>query len=116
MKFCIIGSSRFKAQILLLKEALSLRGHEAIVAPDWPHDADERQTPEERADGRSRMYHNIDQCDEVWVMDRAGYVGWATHAGMKYATNKGRKVVRLKSKTNEQICAKYLFGFCNNGY
>lgn len=94
---CLLGSTKYKKEILQEMEELTLNGCIVLVHGAFPH-TDYLKSGEEvygvEAKARLQELHcrKIDLADEVLVIDVDGYIGQSTKEEIEYALTKGKPV------------------------
>lgn len=93
-KFNIItlcGSTRFKDEFEMLNKHLTLEGNVVISVGLFGHAGD--IITEEEKQLLDRIHKaKIDLCDEIYVINKDGYVGESTLSEINYAIKNGKKV------------------------
>lgn len=91
----LCGSTRFKNDFLRIQRDLTLSGHIVISVGLYGH-ADgeyEKGINEEIKIMLDDMHkRKIDMSDEVFIINRDGYIGESTKSEIDYAINTGKKV------------------------
>ncbi len=88
----ICGSTRFKDKILQVAKELTLEGYVVLLPLVFAHSGDEiRDYQKEELD--FLHLRKIDLSSEVHVVMENGYIGESTTSEIKYATEKGLKIV-----------------------
>lgn len=90
---CIIGSTRFKQFHLGHAQRFTLMGKIVLVAGFWHHVDARPITDEEKRNLDDLLMEKIKLCDEVFVVNRGGYIGQTTTAAITLAKDLGKKVV-----------------------
>lgn len=88
----LCGSMKFKNEFLEVQRKLTLEGN-IVLAPEFfqvPEEDDLKQMLNAMHKGR------IDLCDEIYVINKNGYIGNSTKDEIKYATEIGKKVNYLE--------------------
>ncbi|MGN0656950.1 MAG: hypothetical protein ACI4KR_09155 [Ruminiclostridium sp.] len=94
----LCGSTRFKDEFLDVQKELTLKGYIVISVGLFGHSGDD----EVWVDGTKEMLDDmhkrkIDMADEIFVINKNGYIGNSTNAEIKYAKAKG-KIIRYLEK------------------
>lgn len=98
-KFKVItlcGSTRFKEEFNKLNEELTLMGNVVISVGVFGHHNGIILTKEikEKLDNIHRQ--KIDMSDEIFVINKYGYIGQSTKSEIEYAKARGKKVRYLE--------------------
>ena len=100
---CIIGSTKFKQQILGLSQRETLSGRIVINHGFFHHIDMFPITDEQKKMLDTLMLRKIDAADEVLVCDINGYKGKSTIAAIEYARAHDK---RVRVFTEEEIARK----------
>ena len=89
----LCGSTKFKDDFLREQKRLSLEGNIVVSVGLFGHSGD----CEVWADGVKEMLDDmhkrkIDMADEIFVINKGGYIGSSTKSEIEYATKTGKKV------------------------
>ncbi len=93
----LCGSTRFKVDFLREQKRLSLEGNIVISVGLFGHSGDN----EVLSDGVKEMLDDmhkrkIDMADEIFVINKGGYIGTSTKSEIEYATKMGKTVNYLE--------------------
>ncbi len=94
----LCGSTKFKDEFLREQKRLSLEGNIVISVGLFGHSGD----GEVWTDGVKEMLDDmhkrkIDMADEIFVINKDGYVGTSTRSEIDYAIATGKKVVYMEN-------------------
>jgi hypothetical protein len=94
----LCGSTKFKDDFLREQKRLSLQGNIVISVGLFGHSGD----GEVWNDGVKEMLDDmhkrkIDMADEIFVINKGGYVGTSTRSEIDYAIATGKKVVYMEN-------------------
>ncbi|MBR2974243.1 MAG: hypothetical protein IKC47_00670 [Clostridia bacterium] len=94
----LCGSTKFKDDFLREQKRLSLEGNIVISVGLFGHSGD----GEVWNDGVKEMLDDmhkrkIDMADEIFVINKGGYVGTSTRSEIEYALSTGKKVVYMEN-------------------
>lgn len=94
----LCGSTKFKDDFLREQKRLSLEGNIVISVGLFGHSGDD----EVWSDGAKEMLDDmhkrkIDMADEIFVINKGGYVGQSTKSEIDYAIATGKKVVYMEN-------------------
>ena len=94
----LCGSTKFKDDFLREQKRLSLEGNIVISVGLFGHSGDD----EVWSDGVKEMLDDmhkrkIDMADEIFVINKGGYVGASTKAEIEYAHSTNKKVVYMEN-------------------
>ena len=94
----LCGSTKFKDEFLREQKRLSLEGNIVISVGLFGHSGD----GEVWNDGVKEMLDDmhkrkIDMADEIFVINKDGYVGTSTRSEIDYAIATGKKVVYMEN-------------------
>lgn len=94
----LCGSTKFKDDFLREQKRLSLEGNIVISVGLFGHSGDD----EVWIDGAKEMLDDmhkrkIDMADEIFVINKGGYVGQSTKSEIDYAIATGKKVVYMEN-------------------
>ena len=96
----LCGSTRFKEDFLGVQKTLTLEGNIVISVGLFGHSGDsevwEGKEEGEWSDTKMMLYdmhlRKIDMADEIYVINRGGYIGESTRREIEYALTQGKKV------------------------
>ena len=89
----LCGSTRFKDEFLKVQKDLTLKGNIVISVGLFGHSGDD----EVWSDGTKEMLDDmhkrkIDMADEIFVINKDGYIGTSTKSEIEYAIKTNKKV------------------------
>lgn len=94
----LCGSTKFKEEFLREQKRLTLEGNIVISVGLFGHSGDDEVWSEGTKDMLDDMHkRKIDMADEIFVINKNGYVGTSTKSEIEYATNTGKKVCYMES-------------------
>ena len=89
----LCGSTKFKEEFLREQKRLTLEGNIVISVGLFGHSGDDEVWSEGTKEMLDDMHkRKIDMADEIFVINKNGYVGTSTKSEIEYATNTGKKV------------------------
>lgn len=93
----LCGSTRFKNEFLEVQKRLTLEGNIVISVGLFGHSGDD----EVWSDGVKEMLDDmhkrkIDMADEVFVINKGGYIGSSTQSEIEYAREAGKAVFYME--------------------
>ena len=94
----LCGSTRFKDELLEVQKRLTLDGNIVISVGLFGHSGDE----EVWSDGVKEMLDDmhkrkIDMADEIFVINKGGYIGSSTQSEIEYAKKTGKAIRYLEN-------------------
>ena len=93
----LCGSTRFKDDFLREQKRLTLEGNIVISVGLFGHSGDNEVWTENTKEMLDDMHkRKIDMADEIFVVNKDGYVGTSTKSEIEYATKTGKKVVYME--------------------
>ncbi len=94
----LCGSTRFKEDFMEQQKRLSLQGYIVISVGCFSHSGDDDVWAEGTKEMLDDMHkRKIDMADEIYVINKNGYIGESTLSEIKYAESKGMPVVYMES-------------------
>lgn len=94
----LCGSTKFKDDFLIVQRELTLKGYIVISVGVFGHSGDDLQNSKVMLDDMHKR--KIDLADEIFVINKNGYIGESTKSEIEYAITHGKKV-RYMEKVNE---------------
>ncbi|GAB6107269.1 hypothetical protein [Fusibacter bizertensis] len=97
----LCGSTRFKEEFLQVQKELTLQGNIVISVGLFGHSGDGevwREGTKEMLDDMHKR--KIDMANEIFVINKNGYIGSSTESEIAYAKSTG-KTVRFLEKTEK---------------
>ena len=86
-------STKFKDDFLREQKRLTLEGNIVISVGLFGHSGDDEVWTENTKEMLDDMHkRKIDMADEIFVINKNGYIGTSTRAEIEYATKTGKKV------------------------
>ena len=90
-------STKFKDDFLREQKRLTLEGNIVISVGLFGHSGDDEVWTENTKEMLDDMHkRKIDMADEIFVINKNGYIGTSTRAEIEYATKTGKKVNYMK--------------------
>lgn len=94
----LCGSTRFKDEFIEVQKRLTLEGNIVISVGLFGHSGDEEVWAEGTKEMLDDMHkRKIDMADEIFVINKGGYIGSSTRSEIEYAKTTGKAVRYLKS-------------------
>ena len=98
----LCGSTKFKDEFMDMQKKLTLEGNLILSVGAFGHSGDKEVWTE----GMKKMLDNmhkrkIDLADEIFVIDKNGYIGESTKSEIEYAINTGKKVNYMSKYLNK---------------
>lgn len=89
----LCGSTKFKDEFIQVQKALTLQGNIVISVGMFGHSGDD----EVWKDGTKEMLDDmhkrkIDMANEIFVINKEGYIGKSTRSEIEYANSVGKKI------------------------
>ena len=89
----LCGSTRFKEDFLREQKRLTLEGNIVISVGLFGHSGDNEVWNEGTKEMLDDMHkRKIDMADEIFVINKGGYIGDSTKSEIEYALNTNKKV------------------------
>ncbi len=89
----LCGSIKFKDDFLREQKRLTLEGNIVISVGLFGHSGDDEVWTENTKEMLDDMHkRKIDMADEIFVINKNGYIGTSTKSEIEYATKTGKKV------------------------
>ena len=89
----LCGSTKFKDEFLQEQKRLTLEGNIVISVGLFGHSGDNEVWTENTKQMLDDMHkRKIDLADEIFVINKNGYIGESTKSEIEYATKTGKKV------------------------
>lgn len=89
----LCGSTRFKEEFLAEQKRLTLEGNIVISVGLFGHSGDNEVWTENTKVMLDDMHkRKIDMADEIFVINKNGYIGASTKSEIEYALKTGKKV------------------------
>jgi hypothetical protein len=94
----LCGSTRFKDEFLEAQKRLTLEGNIVISVGLFGHSGDEEVWTSQTKVMLDDMHkRKIDLADEIFVINKGGYIGSSTRSEIDYARATNKKVVYLET-------------------
>jgi len=93
----LCGSTRFKDEFLEVQKRLTLEGNIVISVGLFGHSGDDEVWSEGVKEMLDDMHkRKIDMADEIFVINKNGYIGTSTRSEIEYAKKTGKQVEYLE--------------------
>jgi hypothetical protein len=93
----LCGSTKFKDEFMETQKRLSLEGNIVISVGAFGHSGDNEVWSEGTKEMLDDMHkRKIDMADEIFVINKGGYIGSSTKSEIEYAHNHNKKVNYLE--------------------
>ena len=93
----LCGSTRFKDEFMETMKKLTLSGILVLSVGVFGHSGDNEALSEDVKEMLNDMHkRKIDMADEIFVINKNGYIGSNTRSEIEYATQTGKKVNYLE--------------------
>ena len=94
----LCGSTKFKDEFQTIQKKLTLDGYIVISVGLFGHSGDEEVWKENIKEMLDDMHKaKIDLADEIFVINKNGYIGKSTESEIKYALKQGKPVHYLEN-------------------
>lgn len=89
----LCGSTRFKDEFLEVQKRLTLEGNIVISVGLFGHSGDDEVWSEGVKEMLDDMHkRKIDMADEIFIINKNGYIGTSTRSEIEYAEKAGKQV------------------------
>lgn len=89
----LCGSTKFKDDFMREQKRLTLEGNIVISVGLFGHSGDDEVWTDNVKEMLDDMHkRKIDMADEIFVINKGGYIGSSTKSEIEYATKTGKKV------------------------
>jgi hypothetical protein len=93
----LCGSTKFKDEFLATQKRLTLEGNIVISVGLFGHSGDDEVWTEGTKAMLDDMHkRKIDMADEIFIVNKGGYVGESTRSEIEYAKKTGKPVVFMQ--------------------
>jgi len=92
----LCGSVKFKDEFLVVQKKLSLEGNIVLSVGFFDFNKDDILTDEIKQMLGDMHKRKIDMADEIYVINKDGYIGESTKSEIEYAIKTGKKVNYLE--------------------
>ncbi len=97
----LCGSTKFKDEFMEMQKILTLEGNLILSVGAFGHSGDKEVWTEGTKEMLDDMHkRKIDLADEIFVIDKNGYIGESTKSEIEYAINTGKKVNYMSEYLN----------------
>lgn len=94
----LCGSTRFKDEFMEIQKKLTLEGNIVISVGLFGHSGDEEVWQESTKEMLDDMHkRKIDMADEIFVINKNGYIGSSTKSEIEYAHATGKPIEYLEN-------------------
>ena len=90
----LCGSTKFKDEFIEAQKNLTLQGYIVISVGLFGHSGDDLAGKKEMLDDMHKR--KIDLADEIFVINKGGYIGSSTKSEIAYATEHNKKIRYLE--------------------
>ena len=90
----LCGSTKFKDEFFQVQKELTLKGFIVISVGLFGHSGDDLQGLKEMLDDMHKR--KIDLADEIFVINKGGYIGSSTKSEIEYAKLAGKRISYLE--------------------
>lgn len=98
----LCGSTKFKQEFIQMQKELTLRGNIIISVGLFGHSGDDEVWTEGTKKMLDDMHlRKIDMADEIYVINKGGYIGSSTKLEIAYAKKQGKTVEYLENPSLE---------------
>ena len=89
----LCGSTKFKDEFLRIQKELTLKGYIVISVGLFGHSGDNEVWTDDTKTMLDNMHKaKIDMADEIFVINKNGYIGSSTKSEIEYALSTNKKV------------------------
>ena len=93
----LCGSTKFKEEFLQVQKDLTLQGNIVISVGMFGHSGDNEVWKEGTKEMLDDMHkRKIDMANEIFVINKGGYIGSSTKSEIKYAKSSGKRIKYLE--------------------
>ena len=93
----LCGSTKFKDDFIKVQKDLTLKGNIVITVGLFGHSGDKEALNEQINEMLINMHRQrIDMADEIFVINKNGYIGENTLSEIEYARTKGKVIKYLE--------------------
>ncbi len=93
----LCGSTKFKEEFLQMQKDLTLQGNIVISVGLFGHSGDEEVWEEGTKEMLDDMHkRKIDMANEIFVINKGGYIGSSTKSEIEYAKSVGKNIKYLE--------------------
>ncbi|MCK8059993.1 MULTISPECIES: hypothetical protein [unclassified Fusibacter] len=93
----LCGSTKFKDEFLQVQKDLTLQGNIVISVGMFGHSGDNEVWKEDTKDMLDDMHkRKIDMANEIFVINKGGYIGSSTKSEISYAKSTGKGIRYLE--------------------
>lgn len=96
----LCGSTKFKDEFLKEQKRLTLEGNIVISVGMFGHSGDKEVWDDGVKEMLDRMHKaKIDMADEIFVINKGGYIGSSTRSEIEYAKKTGKAINYMETPT-----------------
>lgn len=92
----LCGSTKFKDEFIEAQKELTLKGYIVISVGLFGHSGDDLRGLKEMLDEMHKR--KIDMADEIFVINKDGYIGHSTRSEIEYANANNKKITYLEDQ------------------
>lgn len=93
----LCGSTKFKEEFLKVQKELTLQGNIVISVGLFGHSGDKEVWEEDTKEMLDDMHkRKIDMANEIYVINKGGYIGSSTKSEIEYAKSVGKGIKYLE--------------------
>lgn len=93
----LCGSTKFKEEFLKVQRELTLQGNIVISVGLFGHSGDKEVWEEDTKEMLDDMHkRKIDMANEIYVINKGGYIGSSTKSEIEYAKSVGKGIKYLE--------------------
>ena len=93
----LCGSTKFKNEFLKINEQLTLDGNIILMPGVFAHVDNIKITNEQKGNLDKLHKKKIDMSDEIFVINKDGYIGYSTKSEIEYAKKLGKSIKYLEN-------------------
>lgn len=103
----LCGSTKFKDDFMRVQKGLTLQGYIVISVGLFEHSGDDEVWTKGTKQMLDDMHkRKIDMTDEIYVINKNGYIGNSTKSEIEYAKSKGIPVTYMETNKEKEILEK----------
>lgn len=91
----ICGSLKFKKEMMIVAEKLTLEGN-CVLTPVYPISDNLEKTEEHLEKLKDSHFKRIELSDSIYVINKDKYIGKSTKLEIEYAQKLGKKIIFLE--------------------
>lgn len=107
----LCGSTKFKDDFMRVQKELTLQGCIVISVGLFGHSGDDEVWNKGTKQMLDDMHkRKIDMADEIYVINKNGYIGSSTKSEIEYAKSKGIPIIYMETNNEKEIVGKEIAG------